>query len=102
MSSCVTLYPSRKNPPSTSGRSSEELSCLGIDPNTGNELPDAQWMSNWTPSCVSTFQNIINSGSSNGYYAYSSIGLTQVEIRQHPADSIEFRDSSLISGNVHS
>lgn len=79
MSSCITLYPSRKNPPSTSGRSSEELSCLGIDPNTGNELPDAQWMSNWTPSCVSTFQNIINSGSSNGYYAFSSQGLTQVQ-----------------------
>ena len=79
MSSCVALYPSRQNPPSLSGRSSDELACLGIDPTTGNEMPDAQWMSSWTPSCVSTFQNIINSGSNNGYYAFSQIGYSRVQ-----------------------
>lgn len=79
MSSCVTSYPSRQNPPSLTGRSTEELSCMGIDTRTGNEVPDSQWMSNWTASCVSTFQNIVNSGTQNGYYGFSQIGYRQVQ-----------------------
>ena len=77
MSSCLTLYPSRQSPPSASGRSSAELSCIGIDPTTGNEMPDTQWMSGWSPSCISTFQNLINSGGSSGLYGFSPSGLTQ-------------------------
>jgi hypothetical protein len=80
MSSCVTSYPSRQNRPSLTARSSEELLCMGVDPLTGNEIPDNQWMSNWSPSCVSTFQNIVNSGTQNGSYAFSQIGYRQVQV----------------------
>jgi hypothetical protein len=79
MSSCVTLYASRESPPSTSGRSTRELSCMGINPSNGNEMPDTQWMSGWDTSCVSTFQNIINSGGSGGLYGFSASGLSQVQ-----------------------
>lgn len=75
---CLTLFPGRQSPPSIIGRTSKELSCIGVLPD-GSEMIDDDWKNGWDTSCIDEFRHIINGLGSSSLYQFSSTGFAQVQ-----------------------
>jgi len=63
----------------TTGRTSIELSCIGIN-SDGTEMSDATWQAGWSSACISEFQNIINGyPTTSTLYTFSAGGFLLVQ-----------------------
>lgn len=85
MTDCLTYPNATLTAPSKTGRSLDELKCMGLDSN-GNAVDDASWRLRWdqgagnTPPCIDVFKNLIEDGGSgnDGMRGFSLTKLNQV------------------------